>query len=69
MAGENALVVYLLAPFLLSLFELLAGALGWNPYEALGRSLAVGVVRSVVFAWAVVRLSGAMRARGLRLQM
>jgi hypothetical protein len=68
-AGENALVIYLLAPFLLSLFDLLAWALGWNPYEALGRSLAVGVVRSVVFAWAVVRLSGAMRARGLRLQM
>jgi hypothetical protein len=69
MAGENALVIYLLAPFLLSLFELIAGAIGANPYEALGASLAAGVVRSVVFAWAVVRLSGWMRARGLRLQM
>jgi predicted acyltransferase len=68
-AGENALVIYLLAPFLLSVFELVAWALGWNPYEALGGSLAAGVVRSVVFAWAVVRLSGAMRARGLRLQL
>lgn len=69
MAGENALVIYLLAPFLLSVFELVAGTLGRNPYEALGGSLAAGVVRSVVFAWAVVRLSGWMRARGLRLQL
>jgi hypothetical protein len=53
----------------LSLFELIGGALGRNPYEALGGSLAAGVVRAVVFAWAVVRLSGWMRARGLRLQM
>jgi heparan-alpha-glucosaminide N-acetyltransferase len=69
MAGENALVIYLLAPFLLSLFELIASAVGSNPYEALGASLGPGLVRSVVFAWAVVRLSGWMRARGLRLQM
>ena len=32
-------------------------------------SLAAGVARSVVFAWVVVRLSGWMRARGLRLQL
>ena len=69
MAGENALVIYLLAPFLLSVFELVAWALGRNPYEALGGSLAAGMVRAVVFAWAVVRLSGWMRARGLRLQL
>ena len=69
MAGENALAIYLLAPFLLSVFELAAWALGWNPYEALGGSLAAGVVRSVVFAWALVRLSGGMRARGLQLQL
>jgi heparan-alpha-glucosaminide N-acetyltransferase len=69
MAGENALVIYLLAPFLLSLFELAAAALGWSPYEALGGSLATGVVRAVVFAWVVVRLSAWMRARGLRLQL
>ena len=69
MAGENALLIYLLAPFLLSLFELVAWGTGSNPYEALGGSLAVGLVRSIVFAWAVVRLSGWMRARGLRLQL
>jgi len=69
MAGENALVIYLLAPFLLSVFELAAEGLGWNPYGALGGSLAAGVARSVVFAWVVVRLSGGMRAHGLRLQL
>jgi predicted acyltransferase len=68
-AGENALVIYLLAPFLLSVFELIAAALGFNPYEALGGSLAAGTVRAVVFAWAVVRVSGWMRARGLSLQL
>jgi predicted acyltransferase len=69
MAGENALTVYLLAPFLLAVFELLGSFLGWNPYHALGGSLAAGLVRAVVFAWVVIRLAGWMRGRGLRLQL
>jgi len=69
MAGENALLIYLLAPFLLSVFDLIAWGTGRNPYEALGGSLVAGTLRSVVFAWAIVRLSGWMRARGLRLQL
>jgi predicted acyltransferase len=69
MAGENALLIYLLAPFLLSVFDLIAWGTGRNPYEALGGSLMAGTLRSVVFAWAIVRLSGWMRARGLRLQL
>jgi len=69
MAGENALLIYLLAPFLLSVFDLVAWGTGRNPYEALGGSLAAGVLRAVVFAWVIVRLSGWMRARGLRLQL
>jgi predicted acyltransferase len=68
-AGENALVIYLLAPFLLSGLALVAAGLGWSPYAALGGSLPAGVVRAVVFAWAVVRLSGWLRTRGLRLQL
>ena len=36
---------------------------------ALGRTLLVGTVRSILFAWLVVRLAGAMRARGLRLHV
>ena len=38
-------------------------------YQALGGSLVVGLVRWILFAWLAVRLSGWMRARGLRLQV
>jgi hypothetical protein len=69
MAGENALTIYLLAPVLLALFALLEPIVGVNPYGALGRTLLIGTVRSILFAWVVVRLSGAMRARGLALHL
>jgi hypothetical protein len=69
-AGENPLIAYLMAPFLLSLFTLSAPLLGGtNFYEALGQTTAVGLVRSAVFAWLVVRLSGWMRSRGVRIQL
>jgi hypothetical protein len=69
-AGENPLIAYLMAPFLLSLFALsapLAG--GTNLYEALGQTTWIGLARSAVFAWVVVRLSGWMRSRGVRIQL
>ena len=69
MAGENALLAYLLPAALLSLFELGARAFGHDFYGALGGSLAVGTVRSIVFAWVVVQLCGLMRARGIRMQL
>jgi hypothetical protein len=69
MEGENALTIYLLAPCLLALFALVEARVGVDPYGALGGSLLVGTVRSIVFAWIVVRLAGAMRARGLRLHL
>ena len=69
-AGENPLVAYLMAPFLLSLFVLVAPLFGGgNLYEALGATTGVGLVRSAVFAWLVVRLSGWMRSRGVRVQL
>ena len=69
-AGENPLVAYLMAPFLLSLFALLTPLLGGtNTYEALGETTGIGLVRSAVFAWVVVRLSGWMRSRGVRVQL
>jgi heparan-alpha-glucosaminide N-acetyltransferase len=69
-AGQNALVAYLMAPLLLSTFELLTPLLGGtNPYEALGRTPVIGAVRSIAFAWIVVRLCGLLRARGIRLQL
>jgi heparan-alpha-glucosaminide N-acetyltransferase len=69
-AGENPLFAYLLAPLLLSLFELAAPLFGGvNPYEAISQPVALGLVRSAVFAWVVVRLTGWLRGRGLRFQL
>jgi hypothetical protein len=69
-AGENALLVYFMAPFLLSLFALTAPLLGGvNAYEALGRDTLVGLFRSAFFAWIVVRLCGWLRSQGVRLQL
>jgi heparan-alpha-glucosaminide N-acetyltransferase len=69
-AGQDALLAYLLPVFLLSLFELgasLAG--GFNPYDALGRGLLAGTARSIAFAWAVVALAGWLSRRGVRVQL
>ena len=69
-AGENALMCYLLPPLLLSLFALSAPLFGGtNFYEKLGGSLGIGLVRSVAFAWIVVRLGGLLRGAGIRLQL
>ena len=69
-AGENALLAYLMAPFLASLFALSAPLFGGtNLYEALGQTTGIGLVRSAVFAWLVVRLSGWMRSRGVYVQL
>ncbi len=69
-AGENPLVAYLMAPFLVSLFALTAPLSGGtNFYEALGATAGIGLVRSAVFAWLVVRISGWMRSWGVRIQL
>jgi hypothetical protein len=59
--------IYLLAPFLLSVFELIAAGLGRESRtRALGGSLAAGSPARSSSRGSVVRLSGWMRARGLR---
>ena len=64
-AGQTALLAYLLAPLLLSLFELSAALTGGvNVYGALGDHLVIGTIRSALFAWLVVWLCGRMRASG-----
>jgi predicted acyltransferase len=69
-AGENALMAYLMAPFLLSVFALSASLSGAvNLYEVLGRNTFLGFTRSAIFAWIVVRLCGWMRSRGIRMQL
>jgi hypothetical protein len=69
-AGENPLVAYLLAPAIAAVFALVAPLFGGtDPYQALGATTGLGLVRSAVFAWAVVRLTGLLRAGGLRIQL
>ena len=69
-AGGNPLVAYLMAPFLVSLFALSAPLFGrTDVYAALGKTTGIGLVRSAVFAWLVVRLSGWMRSRGVSVQL
>jgi hypothetical protein len=54
----------------LSLFALSAPVFGGtNPYEALGQNTWIGLVRSALFAWIVVRLCGWLRSHGIRLQL
>jgi len=70
MAGENALVAYLLAPFLLSAFALSGSLLGGvNFYETLSQPVWLGILRSALFAYLVVRLCGALRSLGVRMQL
>ncbi len=69
-AGENPLLAYLLAPLLLSVFALAAPLFGGvDPYQALGNHTAAGLVRSALFAWLVVAMSGWLRGRGVRFQL
>jgi predicted acyltransferase len=69
-AGEQALLIYLIAPLLGSLLALSAPLFaGENPYAKLGGDLLRGMARSIVFAWVVVRLAGWLRTRGLRLRL
>jgi heparan-alpha-glucosaminide N-acetyltransferase len=69
-AGENALLTYLLAPLALSLLALSAAITGGvNLYAALGDSLVIGTIRSIAFAWLIVRLGGWLRSRGVRMQI
>ncbi len=68
--GENPLIAYLLAPALLALFALATPLFGGtNPYESLGATTGVGLLRSAVFAWVVARLTGLLRGGGLRIQL
>jgi predicted acyltransferase len=69
-AGENPLIAYVMAPFLGSIFALSVPLFGGtNYYDVLGQTAWIGLVRSAVFAWVVVRISGWMRSGGVRVQL
>jgi predicted acyltransferase len=67
-AGENPLLVYLMAPVVASLMVVVL-PLANSGYSQLGEHLGTGIVRSVAMAWLIVRLSGWLRNRGLRLRV
>src|SRR5207248_1463567 len=70
LGGQNALLAYILAPILNSLFALLAAALRQpNPYDALGASFAVGFWRALLFALAVAWLAARLRRAGIQLRV
>ena len=70
LAGENPLLAYLLAPLLLSLFALSAPLFGgMNPYGALGQTLLVGTIRSLVFVGLVVALCAGLRRAGIHVRL
>ncbi len=69
-AGNNPLFAYILAPVCYSLIALSAVLFGgFNFFEELGGSFAVGFWRSVIFAFAMTWLAGGLRLAGIWLKL
>jgi heparan-alpha-glucosaminide N-acetyltransferase len=69
-AGSNALFAYILAPVFYSIFVLLSRLLGgFNFYSYLGAGFETGLIRSIVFAFAMTWLAGYLRKKGLWLKL
>jgi predicted acyltransferase len=63
--GRNALLAYLIAPLFASLLELA----GIDAYGNLGRSAAVGIVRSLALATVIMVIAAVLYRRGIRTQI
>lgn len=69
-AGANALFAFILAPIFYAMFALLAQALGgFNFFAELGNNFAVGFWRALVFAFALIWLTGILPRVGLWLKL
>jgi heparan-alpha-glucosaminide N-acetyltransferase len=69
-AGQNPLTAYLLAPVFDYVFEIVSEATGVpNFYAELGARFSTGLVRSVLFAFLVVWLTGRLRRAGVQLAL
>jgi predicted acyltransferase len=69
-AGQNALLAYILAPILTTLFEILAATLRvTNYYAELGNDVGSGLARSLIFAVAVTLMAGLLRRGGIVLRL
>ncbi len=65
-AGENPLLAYILAPMIVALMELVAVA-GW--FHGLGSNFWPGLIRAVVWAFAITWLAGGLKSWGVRLRL
>lgn len=68
-AGSNALFAYILAPIFYVLFDLISSALGYDFYAALGSTVIAGILRGIVFAFAMTWLTGGLRRVGIWLRL
>lgn len=68
-AGQNALFAYILAPLVLSLVGLGTGLLHLPGWWALGSSLALGLARGAISAFAFVALAGTLSRKELQLKL
>ncbi len=69
-AGENPLLVYLVAPLFGLLMAIALPLSGAAPlYESLGVDAVSGALRSMAVAWVVIAACGWLRARGVRLRV
>jgi len=67
-AGKNPLFAYILAPVFYSIFALIALS-GFDFYAELGSSFAVGLFRSIIFAFAMTFVAGWLRSLGVWLKL
>jgi heparan-alpha-glucosaminide N-acetyltransferase len=70
LAGQNALLAYILAPIIYALFGLVADSLEvTNVYWSLGSQLSAGLLRGVVLAVVICVISAALTRRGYSLRV
>jgi predicted acyltransferase len=70
LAGQNALLAYILAPILTTLFEMVADTFRiTNYYAELGHDFGAGLARSVIFAVLVTLMGGLLRRAGMVLRL
>jgi predicted acyltransferase len=69
-AGANPLFAYILAPFVIDSFALLAYIFnGFNVYSWLGHTFYLGLFRAIVLAFSMTWLAGFLSAKGLQLKL
>lgn len=69
-AGSNALFAYILAPIFYILLDLLSYLFGgYNFYSEMGNIMILGILRGIIFAFAMTWLTGGLRRVGIWLRL